>query len=81
MKGCVFMDIFDAVGLLLSIMILCGGIFFTFYLRVFFFLHPVKAVREMFRRKEKHGISPLRALSASLAGTLGVGNIVVFPWL
>ncbi len=30
----------------------------------------------MFWRKDKSGISPLRALSASLSGTLGVGNIV-----
>lgn len=30
----------------------------------------------MFRRRDKGGISPLRALSASLSGTLGVGNIV-----
>ena len=70
------MKIFDAVGLFLSVTILCGGIFFTLYLKGFFFIHPLRTVKEMFRKKEKHGISPLRAFSASLAGTLGVGNIV-----
>lgn len=39
-------------------------------------MHPIKTLREMFYRKDKSGISPLRALSASLSGTLGVGNIV-----
>ncbi len=57
-------------------MILGGGLFFTFYLRGYFFLHPIKTLREMFYRKDKSGISPLRALSASLSGTLGIGNIV-----
>ena len=70
------MDFFGAVGLFLSVIILCGGAFFSFYLKGFFFLHPIKTMREMFLRKEKNGISPLRALSASLSGTLGVGNIV-----
>lgn len=76
MKGCVFMDFFGAVSLFLSLLILCGGIFFTLYLKGFFFIHPIRTLREMFKRTAKNGISPLRALSASLSGTLGVGNIV-----
>lgn len=70
------MDIFDSMQLMLCLMILGGGSFFTFYLKGFFFLHPRRTLREMFYRKDKSGISPLRALSASLSGTLGVGNIV-----
>ncbi len=70
------MELFSCVEIFLSAIILCGGAFFTFYLRGFFFLHPVKSARAMFRRSEKSGISPLRALSASLSGVLGVGNIV-----
>lgn len=69
------MDFSKALGLFLSCAILFGGLFFTFYLKCFFFIHPVKTFRAMFRRSEKRGISPLRALSASLAGSLGVGNI------
>ncbi len=75
-KGCVLMDLFYCVEIFLSAIILCGGGFFTFYLRGFFFLHPVKTTRTMFKRSTKNGISPLRALSASLSGVLGVGNIV-----
>ena len=76
LKGSVFVDLFSCVELFLSALILCGGGFFTFYLKGFFFIHPVKTAREMFKKSEKNGISPLRALSASLSGTLGVGNIV-----
>jgi AGCS family alanine or glycine:cation symporter len=76
LKGCVFVNFFSCTELFLSALILCGGGFFTFYLKGFFFLHPVKTAREMFKKSSKSGISPLRALSASLAGTLGVGNIV-----
>lgn len=60
----------------LCALIFGGGTFFLFYLKGFFFVHPIKTAREMFLRKDKSGISPLRALSASLSGTLGVGNIV-----
>lgn len=60
----------------LCTLIFGGGAFFLFYLKGFFIFHPIKTVREMFRRTDKNGISPLRALSASLSGTLGVGNIV-----
>lgn len=70
------MNIFDPMQLMLCLMILGGGLFFTIYLKGYFFLHPIKTLREMFYRKDKSGISPLRALSASLSGTLGVGNIV-----
>ncbi|MBQ8404517.1 MAG: sodium:alanine symporter family protein, partial [Clostridia bacterium] len=70
------MELFSFVELFLSAIILCGGGFFTFYLKGFFFLHPVKTARATFKKSKKSGISPLRALSASLSGTLGVGNIV-----
>lgn len=70
------MDIYSALSLFLSCSILSGGLFFTFYLKGFFFIHPKKTLRGLFSRGGKRrGISPLRALSASLAGSLGVGNI------
>lgn len=51
--------------------ILFCGIYFFIYLRGFFVLHPIKTARLMFSGKSK-----LRELSVSLAGALGVGNIV-----
>lgn len=70
------MNFSEALSLFLSCAILCGGLFFTFYLKGFFFIHPVKTFRAAFSQSgKKGGISPLRALSASLAGALGVGNI------
>lgn len=52
-------------------MILFCGIFFIIYLRGFFVFHPIKTAGLMFSGKSK-----LRELSVSLAGALGVGNIV-----
>ena len=70
------MDFYSALSLFLSCAILSGGFFFTFYLKCFFFIHPFKTFRSAFSAgRENGGISPLRALSASLAGSLGVGNI------
>ena len=51
--------------------ILFCGVFFIIYLRGFFVFHPIKTVGLMFSGKSK-----LRELSVSLAGALGVGNIV-----
>ncbi len=70
------MHFFDALRLVLFVMLLGGGVFFIFYLKGFFILHPIKTLKECFRKKSEKGISPFRALSASLSGTLGVGNIV-----
>jgi AGCS family alanine or glycine:cation symporter len=71
-----FMDLYSALSLFLSCSILLGGLFFTFYLKGFFFIHPRKTLRGLFSRGGSgRGVSPLRALSASLAGSLGVGNI------
>ncbi len=70
------MAFFDALRLTLAVTLLGGGAFFAFYLRGFFLLHPIRTLREALKKEKRGGISPLRALSASLAGTLGVGNIV-----
>ncbi len=47
------------------------GVFFFIYLRGFFVFHPIKTAKLMLSGKSK-----LRELSVSLAGALGVGNIV-----
>ncbi len=57
------------------ISVLCAGIFITFSLK-FFYLYREKTIfRTFFRVNDRDGVSPLRALTVALAGTLGVGNI------
>ena len=64
------------VGILLPLILVGCGLYFTIYLGGFYLLHPIKAVKLMFSREGAGKTSPLVALSVSLAGTLGVGNIV-----
>ncbi len=52
------------------------GLFYMIRLRGFYLLHPIRCVRLLFARRATTGISPFRALTVALAGTLGVGNIV-----
>ncbi len=52
------------------------GIFYLLRLRGFYILHPIRCVALLFHRRRADGISPFRALTVALAGTLGVGNIV-----
>ena len=65
----------SVVSVLTPIMLLCFGLFFTFYLKLFYLRHPIKMMRSMLKRERGDGISPFRAVSLALAGTLGVGNI------
>ena len=58
------------------ILLLCVGLYYTFALRGFFLLHPIRSMRLLFGGRRAEGISPFRALTVALAGTLGVGNIV-----
>lgn len=66
----------DVLGVLTPVMLLGAGVFFLFRLRLFYLRHPLRAVRTVMSRDGSGGISPARALSLALAGTLGVGNIV-----
>lgn len=52
------------------------GLFYILRLRGFYLLHPIRCVRLLFGGRREAGISPFRALTVALAGTLGVGNIV-----
>lgn len=63
-------------GILLPLFILSLGFYFTKFLGGFYLIRPMKTLRLAFSREGKGCVSPLRALSVSLAGTLGVGNIV-----
>ncbi|MBQ4091260.1 MAG: sodium:alanine symporter family protein [Clostridia bacterium] len=65
----------NVVSALAPIMLLAAGVFFCIYLKLFFVRHPIKTVRGMLKRESRGGISPFRAVTLALAGTLGVGNI------
>ncbi len=58
------------------VFLLGTGIFYIIRLKGFCFLHPIRTYRPLFERNPSGGISPFRALTMALAGTLGVGNIV-----
>lgn len=65
-------------GILVPLMLIPAGIFFAVRLKIFWVRHPIAVLRPLFSGKPRTpgGISPRRALSLALAGTLGVGNIV-----
>ena len=63
-------------GIILPLFILYSGFYFTKFLGGFHLLHPSRILRLTFSKEGRGSVSPLRALSVSLAGTLGVGNIV-----
>ena len=67
------------VNLLLTatpILLFGVGLYYTVALRGFYLLHPLRCFRLLFGGRREGGISPFRALTVALAGTLGVGNIV-----
>ena len=57
------------------VLLFVTGVFYLFRLRGFFLRHPVHTLRHAFKSGVGDGISPYRALTVALAGTLGVGNI------
>lgn len=64
------------LGVIVPILLIGAGLYFTFYLKGFHILHPIKLIKKLMTKKERGSISPFRALTLALAGTLGVGNIV-----
>ena len=52
------------------------GVFFLFYLYGAPLRSPRRMLRAMTRKSSPDGVSPFRAVTLALAGTLGVGNIV-----
>lgn len=60
----------------IPVFLLGAGFFYIFRLKGFYLLHPVRILRSVFKPKRSTGISPFKALTMALAGTLGVGNIV-----
>ena len=64
------------LGAAVPLLLMGTGIFYLFRLGWFPLLHPVKLWRALTERRGTGGVSPFRALTLALAGTLGVGNIV-----
>ena len=65
----------NIVSVITPILLMASGLYFSFRLNFFYLRHPVKIIRSMLSRPKKDGISPFRAVTLALAGTLGVGNI------
>lgn len=68
------MDIFNKYlsGMIMPIMLIILGIFFTFKLKCFYILHPIKTLKTVISSQS----GGFKSLSVALAGTLGIGNIV-----
>lgn len=52
------------------------GLLYLVRLRGFYLFHPLRCLGLLLSGRRQGGISPFRALTVALAGTLGVGNIV-----
>ena len=64
-------------GIIVPLFLISAGIYFSFKLHFFHFLHPLSALKKMLKKEdgETSSESPMHALCMALAGTLGVGNI------
>ena len=65
----------NIISVLTPILLLVSGLYFSFKLSFFYIRHPIKMIRSMLSKPKNGGISPFRAVTLALAGTLGVGNI------
>ncbi len=63
-------------GTLVPFALLLYSVFFFIKLRGRPMINPPVIVRSVFKKKNKNGVSPIKAVIFALAGTLGVGNIV-----
>ena len=64
------------LGTTVPFLLIGAGLFFGFRLGWFHLLHPIRVLRALTKKREAGGVSPFRALTLALAGTLGVGTIV-----
>ncbi len=62
-------------GYLLPLLLMGSGIYFGAKMRFFYIFHPLRLYKDLKENSTSDGISPTRALSQALAGTLGVGNM------
>ena len=62
-------------GIIVPLLLIVSGIWFGSRLRFFYILHPIKLCKCLLEESGEGGVSPFRALTMALAGTLGVGNM------
>lgn len=62
-------------GYILPAVLLTCGLYLGYKIKFFYLLHPIRLCHAIKDAAGVGGVSPLRALSVALAGTLGVGNI------
>lgn len=62
-------------GMLMPALLIGTGIWFAVRLRFFYIFHPIRFFQTLAQAHKGGGVSPFRALSQALAGTLGVGNM------
>jgi AGCS family alanine or glycine:cation symporter len=64
-------------GPVMPVLLFTAGIYMIFKFHGFIFIHPARIISVYFRRNSSpDAISPFKAVSLALAGTLGVGNII-----
>lgn len=63
-------------GTAVPVMLILAGIFFAFVLKCFHITRLPQILKVFTKKSPEGGISPFRAVTLALAGTLGVGNIV-----
>lgn len=63
-------------GTAVPVLLISAGIFYAIRLRFFHIIHPIRILKALTRKNTASGISPFKAVTLALAGTLGVGNIV-----
>lgn len=62
-------------GFIMPFLLIVCGIAFAVGQKFFFILHPIRFVKTLKDAAAGDGVSPFRALTQALAGTLGVGNM------
>ena len=62
-------------GVITPALLLIAGLWFGIRMRFFYFLHPIRFVKDLRVAATAGGSSPVAALTMALAGTLGVGNV------
>lgn len=71
------MEVINSIlsGIIVPVLLIFCGLFFAAKQKFFYILHPLKLCRCLGEASGEEGVSPFRALTVALAGTLGVGNM------
>ena len=63
-------------GVAVPIFLISAGVFYIVLLKAFHITNPSVIIKALTKKNNVSGISPFKAVTLALAGTLGVGNIV-----